>query len=331
VRVGYLGPAGTFSEEALEASVRAGEVVGELERVPQPTIRGAVMAVQRGEVARAIVPIENSIEGAVTVTLDTLVGEASDVAIVGEIVRPVRQSLIASAPIALGDVEVVVSHPQATGQCARFLREQLPQALVRSADSTAGAVRALLGAEGRPWAALGPAYAAPIYGCVVLAEGVQDEADNETRFVWLALSPTAPGAGPAADVDAGAITGSADADEDASAITGAVVAGRDAGAGAGAGAGARVDARAWKTSMVFWGAGATSPGWLVGCLDEFARREVNLTRIESRPTRERLGRYMFFVDVEGSAAVEPLVTALEALRGHCEEVRVLGSYPAAVA
>jgi prephenate dehydratase len=140
-----------------------------------------------------------------------------------------------------------------------------------------------------PWAALGNRLAAARYGCKVLRADIEDVADNETRFVWLARSGTPAGAPGRADLEAGP----------------------------------------WKTAIVFWGVGADAPGWLVACLGEFASREVNLTRIESRPRKQGLGRYMFFLDLEGRA-IEPRVTAaLEGLREHVEVARILGSFPAA--
>ncbi len=285
-RVGYLGPRGTFSETALRLGVDAQRV----RPVPLGSIHEAVMAVQSEAVRWSIVPIENSIEGPVTVTLDALAGEASDVRIVGELVLPVRQCLIAHAPVDLTAITTVVSHPQPAGQCAGFLREHLAQATVRSANSTAEAVRVVAEADEPSWAALGPALAADIYGCVVLREGVEDRHDNETRFVWLARHPDDRPPDPAA-----APGGEAP----------------------------------WKTSLVFWGSGAGHPGWLVACLNEFALRDVNLTKIESRPQRSRLGNYMFFVDLDGGEAAPAVAQALAALRGHCDAVHVLGSYPAA--
>jgi prephenate dehydratase len=284
--VGYLGPEGTFTEEALLAGV----VPGSVEPRPFPTIYDAVTALSNGEVVWTIVPIENSLDGSVSVTLDLLAGQASDVQIVAEALLRVRHSLIAAEMLDLKEIDAVLSHPQVPGQCSVFLRRELPQARILAASSTAEAVRTVAREQQRNRAALGTALAASIYGGTVIREGVQDRDDNETRFVWLARER-------------------ADA------------------------ALARPPLRAraegeWKTSLVFWGAGAERPGWLVRCLGEFARRDINLTKIESRPRRERLGSYMFFADLSGRLEEPPVAAAIAGLREVCEEVRVLGSYPA---
>jgi prephenate dehydratase len=246
------------------------------------------MAVHAGAVERALVPIENSVEGSVNATLDALAMETQDVTIVGEAVHPIRQCLIARDELELGDIEVVVSHPQASGQCARFVRTRLPQARVLAGTSTAEAVRTVAEHTG-PWAALGNRLAAERYGCVVLRAGVEDLPDNETRFVWLARTGSPPGA-PGADQPARG---------------------------------------PWKTALVFWGVGSEAPGWLVGCLSQFAARDVNLTRIESRPRKQGLGRYMFFLDLEGRADEPHVADALAGLAELVEVLRVLGSFPAA--
>ena len=282
MRLGYLGPAGTFSEEAMRAATVDGDGAAEL--VPFPSIHETVMAVQSGKIDRALVPIENSLEGGVNATLDALALEAREVEIVGETVLAIRNCLIARAAVAFDAIEVVVSHPQPLGQCARFLREELPGAELRATTSTADAVRAVAATDA-PWAALGPRSAATLYDCRVLRDGIDDEPDNATRFVWLARSGTPPAS--------------------------------SAGVGA------------WKTSVVFAGAGDRAPGWLVRCLSEFAFRGVNLTRIESRPRKGRLGHYLFHVDMDGRAEDPPVADAITALGSHCEEVRLLGSYPAA--
>jgi prephenate dehydratase len=284
MRVAYLGPAGTFTEDALRAVGRGSE----LELLPRPSVYEAIMTVAEGDAERALVPFENSIEGAVRSTLDTLAFDTDAVEIVGEYDHPIRHSLIARSHLPLEEIEVVLSHPQASAQCARFIRERLPAASVRAAASTAEAVAHVSDADG-PWAALGAASAARIYGCVVIAEGVEDSPDNITRFVWLA-----PRAG--------------------------------AGGGAKAVAGEGLE-RPWRTTLVFSELGEDHPGALVEALQVFSERGINLTRIESRPLRRGLGRYMFFVDLEGRAEVSTTAAAIEALRAKAESVRVLGSYP----
>jgi prephenate dehydratase len=282
-RVGYLGPAGTFSEEALLASAAPDAV----EPCALPSIYETVMALRAGEVSWAIVPIENSLDGSISVTLDLLADDADDVTIVGEALLRVRHSLIGAGVVSLAEIETVITHPQVPGQCTLFLRSELAHARVLTAASTAEAVRAVV-AEGRPeQAALGTPLAARIYGGTVLREGVEDRADNETRFVWLA--------GPALADQPAPLREPADAE--------------------------------WKTSLVFWGTGADRPGWLVRCLDEFARRNINLTKIESRPRRERLGSYMFFADLAGAIEDPRVAEAVTSVRVMCEEMRVLGSYP----
>jgi prephenate dehydratase len=197
VRVAYLGPAGTYSEEALRASAP-----GAVEEIPYPTIYDTVMAVHDGEVDRAVVPIENSLEGAVSITLDTLALDAADVRIVAEVVHPIHHCVVAGRELDLDEVRRVVSHPQATAQCRRFLRERLAGAELAVAPSTADAVLSVRDTD-EPVVALGSRLAAELYGCRVLIADVEDHPDNVTRFVWLA--PEAEIAG-AAGAGAGAKT-----------------------------------------------------------------------------------------------------------------------------
>jgi prephenate dehydratase len=276
VRVSFLGPAGTFTEDALRAAVAGGGI----EAIPAPTVYDAIMAVDEGAADRALVPFENSIEGSVRSTLDALAFDARAVTIIGEHDQPISHSLIARSRIDLGEIEVVLSHPQATAQCAHFLRRRLPGVDVRPVASTAEAVREVSETEAR-WAALGAASAAALYGCVVLAEGIEDSDDNVTRFVWIAPAgtPTPSGSGP------------------------------------------------WRTTLVFSELGEDHPGALVEALTEFSRRDVNLTRIESRPQRRGLGRYMFFVDLDGPVDDPDVAAAIAGLKQKAESVRVLGSYP----
>jgi prephenate dehydratase len=191
MRIAYLGPAGTFTEDAL------GEAIpdGGFEPLRTATIHDAILAVERGEAERALVPIENSLEGSVRPTLDTLAFEALGVTIVGEHDYRVRVHLIAREGTRAEDVEAVLSHPQPLAQCQRFLRESFPEVELRSASSTAAAVR-MVSESSRPWAALGARAAAAMYGCEMLREGVEDSDDNVTRFVWIAAAgTTAEGSG----------------------------------------------------------------------------------------------------------------------------------------
>lgn len=281
MRIAYLGPAGTFTEDAL-GEVEVGE---EIEPLRKSSIHEAIRAVEEGEADRAFVPIENSIEGSVRNTLDTLAFETESVSIVGEHDFAVHAALLAREPLALDRVVVVISHPQPLSQCARFLREHLPAAELREAASTAEAAR-LVGESSEPWAAIGAVAAADLYGCSVLREEIEDEGNNVTRFVWIGrggVEPGAPGLAPAGE--------------------------------------------AWKTSLVFSELGDDRPGALVEALQEFSSRKVNLTRIESRPLRLGLGRYMFFCDLDGAISEPAVKGAVDALRSKAESVRILGSYP----
>jgi prephenate dehydratase len=281
-RVAFLGPAGTFSEEALLTGASEGAV----EPVPVASIPEAVTALREARVELALAPIENSLEGSINVTLDLLAEQAGAVRIAAESVLGVRHCLIAAREIELADVATVISHPQVPGQCTRFLRTELPRASVQAAASTAEAVRGVVAADDGSSAALGTALAAEIYGGIVLREGVEDRDDNQTRFVWLARAGEDPAPLPL----------------------------RGDGGGEP------------RSAIVFWGAGARHSGWLVRCLDEFATRDINLHKIESRPRREQLGDYMFFLELAGDEREERVAAALEGLRALCERVLVLGSY-----
>jgi prephenate dehydratase len=274
VRVGYLGPEGTFSHQALLAA--SPHELPAIEPVPLASNHDVVVAVQDGRVDRALAPIESAREGAVGAVLDALAFDAPSIYVVGEHVEAVRHCLVAAPGTPIEAIETIASHPQALAQCAAYLRERLPDVELLAATSTARAVREVAGARG----AIGTRLAAELYGAHILAEAIEDDAGNATRFVWLARTPAPP---PRA-------------------------------------------ATAAKTSLLFYGAGDASPGWLVRCLSEFAFRGVNLSKIESRPLRSQLGHYLFHVDLDGHVEEEPVAGAVDALRAHCEEVRVLGSY-----
>lgn len=280
MRIAYLGPAGTFTEDALREALPGGE----FEPLRTATIHDAILAVAEGRADRALAPFENSIEGSIRTTLDALALDIEGVEITGEHDYRVRPLLIARRVLPLDAIEEVRSHPQPLSQCARYLRETLPGAKLRAAESTAQAVREVSESEA-PIAALGARSAAELYGCVILAEAEPDAADNITRFVWIAPQ------------------GSRQADAPV------------------------VEGAKWKTSLVFSELGVDHPGALVSALQEFSTRGVNLSRIESRPLRQGLGRYMFFLDAEGGLHEEPVAAAVAALRGIAERVKILGSYP----
>ncbi len=278
-RIAYLGPQGTFCEEALIGMMGAEAAAVE---VPYPTIAACFEAVASGEVVEALVPIENALEGGVTQTLDQLMAHEGRIVIRGEVIHPIHHHLVGREGLALDDITRVLSHPHAPGQCSRFLRERLSHAEVVAALSTADAVRMVVSADA-PEAAIGTARAAQIYGGVVLAEDITDVSENHTRFVLVGRH----------EVDA-------------------------------------VGPGAFTTSIVC-AIEQDRPGALLSILQEFALRAVNLSRLESRPARTGLGRYVFFIDAEGSRARDlPLATALDAIeRGGIAHVTSLGSYRAA--
>jgi prephenate dehydratase len=279
MRLGYFGPEGTFTEEALRASAPP-----DAQAIPYATIPDVAAAVTSGEVERGLVPIENSLEGSVNATLDVLIAPGGAPAIVGETVLAVTQCLIARPGVELDAIEVVISHPHALAQCAGFLRRELGSARTLAASSTSEAAR-MVAASDEPWAAIGPRRAAQITGTEVLRAAIEDGEGNETRFVWLAVDGQAPPFEPVGE--------------------------------------------RFKTSIVFAGDDDERPGWLVACLTELSSRAVNLTKIESRPRRGRLGHYLFLADLDGAVGAAAIDQAIAALRGHCQELRVLGSYPAA--
>ncbi len=299
--VGFLGPQGTFSEVA--AHRLAGAWAGRL--VPVESIINVIQGVADGsllggslQIDAAVVPIENSTEGSVGATLDTLV-DHENLVITAELDLPIEQLLVARRDIPLDQIEQIYSHPQGLAQARRFLAEHLPQAGVVPVSSTSRSVELISEAEG-PWAAIGSRRAAELYGAVVLRDDIQEQV-NVTRFVLIERRD-------------------APVERDASPLGVEPADGRRRRAD---------DDPPMKTTLVFQGSGDGSPGWLVRCLSEFAFRGVNLSKIESRPLRGQLGHYRFFIDLEGAATTEDCAAAIEGLRHHCESVRILGSYPVA--
>ena len=267
--VAYLGPQGTFSEEAAILYAL------ESERLPYPSIRDVAMAAESRETDEAVLPIENSIEGAVNMTLDYLIHD-STLSIVGELVLPIGQCLIVTEGSRREDIETIRSHPQALAQCRRFLERNFPNARLIASISTAGAVEEAL-IEGRTSAAIGNLRAAELFGASVLESGIEDNPNNSTRFV--AMGRNSP---PSSGDD--------------------------------------------KTSICF-GFDSDAPGQLYGVLGEFADREINLAKIESRPTRDELGRYVFLVDLLGHQQDQRVRDTIEAVDRRVSQLRVFGSYP----
>ncbi len=271
-RYAYLGPAGTFSEAAVRA-VSHGE---RADAMPFPTIQAALDAVRGNAAERAVVPIENSVEGAVTATLDELAA-GQDLVICAEVLLDVAFALLVRPGTEMSAVKLIGGHPVAQPQCRQWLAAHLPDAEWRSALSNAEAARQV--ADGQLDAALAGAFAADVYGLAVLARDIHDRDSAVTRFVVVRL----PGPLPP--------------------VTGAD-----------------------RTSVIAFLAD-DHPGALMEILSQFAVRDVNLTRIESRPTGLGLGRYCFFIDCEGHVEEARVGEALMGLRRICSDVRFLGSYP----
>lgn len=268
--VGFLGPQGTYSQEAAQ------NIFGDsAEYRSFISIDAAIRAVASGEIPECVVPIENSLEGSVNVTLDTLAHEV-ELLIACEIVMPVRHNLLVRE--AGRGVRLILSHPQALAQCRRTLARLFPAAQYRAVESTAEAARRV--AEGETGlAAIGSRTAAVLYGLDVIAADIQDTESNCTRFVTLKVQP-------------------------------ATVA----------------ESGRWKTSVVCQIDGSR-PGSLYRILAEFAEREVNLTKIESRPARTGLGAYLFFFDMEGGVGETRIRDTLSAVEAKSIWFKNLGSYP----
>jgi prephenate dehydratase len=276
-RVAYLGPRGTFTEAAMIAMP---SVSDEQVAVPMSSVDAVLDAVRTGEVAAGVVPIENSLEGPVTTTLDAFARDESPLTVVAEWELPVRFALLARPGGRLADINQVASIPIAAAQCRQWLTRNLRDAHVMAALSTASAAQRLAEEDPPPYdAAISPAIAATHYGLDVLAEDIGDNPDASTRFV-LVRRPGTPPERTGAD----------------------------------------------KTTLVLFMREDHS-GALLEILTEFAVRGVNLTRIESRPTRRQLGDYYFSIDCEGHVDDARVGQALTGLRRVCADVRYLGSYP----
>lgn len=281
VRIAYLGPEGTFSEAALLTMTAGAMVPGGGPSDPQPTesTRDALEAVRSGAADFACVPIENSIEGSVLPTLDSLAG-GSPLQIYAELTLEVAFSIVTRPGVAADQVRTVAAFPVAAAQVRTWLAEHLPRAEVVPSNSNAAAARDV--ADGRADAGVSTALAARRYGLSALAEGIVDEPNARTRFV-LAGAPGPPPPRTGADRTAVVL---------------------------------RID---------------NAPGALVSAMSEFGIRDIDLIRIESRPTRTELGTYIFFLDCVGHIDDSAVAEALKALYRRCADVRYLGSWPTGAA
>lgn len=273
MRIGFLGPKGTFSHEALE--IYAKKIVGGCESVEFGTIPDMLHVADSGAIDEAVVPIENSLEGAVNVTLDMLAGELN-LKIKSEIILSIRQNLIAKKGTLKKDIKTILSHPQALGQCRHYLAKEFPHVETRYVYSTAGGAEEIA-SNGADVAAIGSRKAAEQFGLDILESDIQDDSSNCTRFVVLSREDS-----PRTGCD--------------------------------------------KTSIVF--STEDKPGSLYRILDIFNLWEINMTRIESRPARNELGRYIFFVDLSGHRDDCDVEDALKMVRRRTSFYKFLGSYGA---
>lgn len=272
MRIAYLGPEGTFSEEAALMQARLDDAT----LMPFASIPALVSAVETGLTERAVLPIENSLEGSVSFTLDLLIDE-TDLKICNELVVPVRHNLVVVPGTRLSDIKTVTSHPQGLGQCRRFLERCLPGVHQVAALSTATAVEKTIEGGDCTQAAVGTARAAELYGGEILARDIQDNRSNVTRFFVLAR----------ADADA---------------------TGTD------------------RTSFCF-NVRANVPGAVHEVLSDLAEAHIQMTKIESRPTKSALGDYTFLIDVEGHRLDPVIAHALERIKRKTARLKVFGSYP----
>ena len=267
-KIGYLGPAGTFGEEAARVWLPGGRYI------PFPSHLHILEAVENGEIGQGIVAIENSVEGVVNVVLDYFIHNAKKIRVRGEVALGIHQCLFGKPGTVAEDVQMVLSHPTGLGQCARSIHAMFPRAQQVGTDSTAAAVRKMLDAVVPAVAIAGRSAAQE--GAVVLRENFQDAENNSTRF-WVVGRRSAQPTG------------------------------------------------CDKTSLVFE-TYANAPGALFSILALFASRGLNLCRLESRPTKEALGQYVFIVDVEAHQADPVMRDALGKVRLCVPRLKVFGSY-----
>jgi prephenate dehydratase len=273
IKYAYLGPAGTFTEAALLKIAASDDQL-----IAYANVTAALDAVRKGEVSKALVPIENSVEGVVARTLDEL-ASGDPLVITAETTLPVTFSLMTLENKDPKDIKSIATHPHAESQCRSYIAKNYPNAQVIETASTAAAAKGL--SKGDYDAAIGAAIAAKNYQLKIIAEDIGDNTNAVTRFVVVEK----PGKSPAAT-------------------------GKD------------------RTSLAVFIA-IDHAGALLEILNEFAKHQVNLSFIQSRPTGSQLGHYHFIIDAEGHIDDQPVAAALAGLKEICEDIRFLGSYPQA--
>ena len=271
--IGYLGPEGSFTHQALSSFFA--KVKKKEEIISFQTISQVIDSVNSAKVQRGIVPVENSIEGAVGETLDALIRASQKVTINYEVIISIEHCLITRTKN-LNDVKKIIAHTQALSQCQNYIKRFLPDAELEPTTSNSLAVK-VVSESNNGLAAIGPKMAAEIYKVPVFETGINDEKENFTRFVLIGTESMKP-------------------------------TGKD------------------KTTIAF-GVPYDKPGTLVGVLNSFSKEKVNLSRIESRPSRKALGEYIFYVDLEAHREDAPLKRALSEVASEFSFYRWLGSYP----
>jgi prephenate dehydratase len=272
LKIGYLGPKGTFSHEAANKYINGNDIYILCDF---NSINDILYAVQNGEIDEAIVPIENSLEGAINATLDMMAFEV-DHKIKSELIIPIVENLLVKKGTKIDDIKSILSHPQPLGQCRKYINTKFPDAYTKVTNSTAGAAEEVASANG-DCAAIGTFVAAQVYGLDILEKGIQDGDNNLTRFVIISAGECAKRTG------------------------------RD------------------KTSIVF--STDNKPGSLYRILDIFNLWDINMTRIESRPSKDKLGMYIFFIDIMGHKDDDDVKDALTMIKKKTSFFKLLGSYP----
>jgi prephenate dehydratase len=277
-RIGFLGPQGTFSHEATQTYIESQTKINDSDITyvlkDFYTIQEVLLGLKLDDIDEAIVPIENSLEGAINVTLDVLAKE-DGFYIVDEHIIPINLNLVAKKGTKTEDIRVIVSHPQPLGQCRNYLGNIFQSVIQMEENSTSKAAQRVA-SEDNTYAAVTPSIAAKTYGLDILASNIQDSKNNYTRFVIISKVLKEK-------------------------------TGRD------------------KTSIVF--STENKPGSLYKILDIFSLWDINMTRIESRPAKNELGQYIFFIDIDGHIEDQDVYDALTMVKRKTSFYRFIGSYP----